>query len=68
MGAAVPRRRVLSEFAASVVVVVVAVEGEGRIGVVVVGESKGGPRSPRWRFTFTISRGLPIIMPAAPDT
>ena len=63
-----PRRRVLRDFAALVVVVVVAVEGEGRMGVVVVGESNGGPRSPRCRFTFTMSRGLPIIMPAAPDT
>lgn len=60
-----PRSRVLREVAALVVVVVVA---EGSIGVVVVGETRGGPRSPRCRFTFTISRGLPIIMPAAPET
>ena len=66
-----PRRRVLREVAA---LVVVDVEVEGRIGgvivVVVVGESNGGllTRSPLWRFTFTMSRGLPMIMPAAPET
>jgi len=59
---------VLREVAALVVVVVVVVVAEGRIEVVVVGGRRGGPRSPRWRFTFTMSRGLPIIMPAAPET
>lgn len=51
--------------------VVGVVEGGGRIGgvvVAVVGASNGGPLSPRCRFTLTMSRGLPIIMPAAPDT
>ena len=57
----------LREVAALVVVVAVGV-AEGRIGAVVVGGRRGGPRSPRWRFTFTMSRGLPIIMPAAPET
>lgn len=43
---------------------------EGRIGDVVVmgGASVAVPRSPRWRFTFTMSNGLPIMIPAAPET
>lgn len=62
-----PRRRVLREVAAFVVVVVAAV-GRIEVDVAVVDGSMAGPRSPRWRFTFTMSKGLPIIMPAAPET
>lgn len=52
-------------------VVGVVVEGGGRIGGVVcavVGASNGAPLSPRCKFTLTMSSGLPIMMPAAPDT
>ena len=68
-----PLSKVERVFAALVVCEVIgaAVEGVGKIGGVVcggVGASKGAPLSPRCRFTLTMSRGLPIIMPAAPDT
>lgn len=63
-----PRRRALREVAALVVVGVVAAVGRIDVDVAVIGGSMAGPRSPRWRFTFTMSRGLPIIIPAAPET
>lgn len=60
----------VERFSAALVVWEV-IEAEGRIGGVGcagVEASKGAPLSPRCRFTLAMSRGLPIIMPAAPDT
>lgn len=64
-----PLSKVEMFFAALIVCEVVGVvEGVDSIGGVVVVESNGGPLSPRCRFTLTMSRGLPIMIPAAPDT